>query len=354
MYERVQAVLKEREVEAMIVSAESNIRYLSGYRGDTGYLYISGKQRVLMTDSRYTTQAAAEAPEFKIMEIGAERNYGQLIHDLLKEDNATSLGFEDTSLIYADMIKLKEKCGDIRWEPLGEHLNKLRIVKTPEELKRLEKAEHIGDKAFDYILGEIKPGITELQLAAKLEYRMKELGAEDKSFNTIVASGLNSAMPHAIPSNRKIEKGDFVTMDFGCRHEGYCSDMTRTVVVGKADDKQKEIYNTVLQAQLAALEVLKAGMKGSEVDKVARDIITEAGYGAYFGHGLGHSVGLDIHEEPRLSPTCHEVLLENVIATVEPGIYVPDFGGVRIEDMVVVTKKGYQNFTHSPKELIEL
>lgn len=251
-------------------------------------------------------------------------------------------------------MKLREACPDICWIPAGEELNRLRIVKTEKELASLARAEAIGDQAFTRILSDIRPGVTELEIAAKLDYYMKEAGAVGNSFDTIVASGLHSAMPHAIPSEKKIEAGDFVTMDFGCVYEGYCSDMTRTIVVGKADGKQKEIYRIVLEAQLAALQVIKAGMTGSEVDAVARRVIAEAGYGEYFGHGLGHSVGLFIHEEPRLSPKCHEVLRENVIQTVEPGIYLPGFGGVRIEDLVCVTADGCRNFTHSPKELIEL
>jgi Xaa-Pro aminopeptidase len=196
--------------------------------------------------------------------------------------------------------------------------------------------------------------MTELEAAAELEYFMKKEGAEDLGFNTIIASGLNSSMPHAIPSEKPFEEGDFITFDFGCKYKGYRSDMTRTVVLGKASEKQKEIYNIVLKAQLAALDAIKAGMKGCEVDKVARDIITEAGYGEYFGHGLGHSVGLEIHEEPRLSVTSETVLQANMIETIEPGIYIPGFGGVRIEDMILVTEEGHINYAHSPKELIEI
>jgi len=249
---------------------------------------------------------------------------------------------------------MKENLCVDTWVPLKGDVDALRQIKSEEELEYLEKAEAIGDLAFEKILTILKPGMTELEVAAELEYQMKKAGAENFSFSTIVASGLNSSMPHAIPGEKKLEEGDFVTMDFGCTYKGYCSDMTRTVVLGKASEKQKEIYNTVLKAQLAALDAIKAGVTGKSVDKVARDIITEAGYGECFGHGLGHSVGLFIHEEPRLSPAGETVLEENMIETVEPGIYVPGFGGVRIEDMVAVTKDGCKNFTHSPKELIEI
>ena len=196
--------------------------------------------------------------------------------------------------------------------------------------------------------------MTEKEVAAELEYSMKKHGAEGLSFSTIVASGLHSSMPHAIPTDKPIEKGDFVTMDFGCVYEGYCSDMTRTVVVGKADEKQKEIYEIVRRAQQNCLDHLRAGISGQEADGYAREVISDAGYGEYFGHGTGHSVGLVIHEEPRISPLDRTILRENMIETVEPGIYIPGFGGVRIEDMVVITADGYRNYAHSPKELIEL
>ena len=354
MFKRLQEVLKQQQIAAMLVSDGYNMRYLSGFRGATGYLYISKQRQVLLTDSRYTTQASAEAADYEIKEVGNGQGYAEVLLTLLKEEGIVRLGFEDTHIIYGELRKLQETCGDVEWLPLGESLNRLRMVKTAAELDCLRRAEAIGDKAFSYILEHIRPGVTELQIAAKLDYFMKEQGAAGNSFDTIVASGIHSALPHAIPSQKEIRKGDFVTLDFGCVFCGYCSDMTRTVMVGTAKAKQREIYETVLNAQLAALAVIKPGLTGFEVDKIAREVITEAGYGAYFGHGLGHSVGLFIHENPRLSPKDQERLQANVVYTVEPGIYLPGFGGVRIEDMVVVTENGYENFTHSPKALIEL
>ena len=233
-------------------------------------------------------------------------------------------------------------------------MDALRQIKSEEELEYLEKAEAIGDLAFEKILTILKPGMTELEVAAELEYQMKKAGAENFSFSTIVASGLNSSMPHAIPGEKKLEEGDFVTMDFGCTYKGYCSDMTRTVVLGKASEKQKEIYNTVLKAQLAALDAIKAGVTGKSVDKVARDIIT--GPVTASASDMVWDIVWDCLF--MRSRDCHRqertVLEENMIETVEPGIYVPGFGGVRIEDMVAVTKDGCKNFTHSPKELIEI
>lgn len=352
--EKISNILRENGLDAILVSDACNMRYLSGFRGGTGYLFLSEKRRVLLTDARYTVQAGGETEDFEIAEVSAKRNYETVLKEILGEEQTVTLGFEDLHLIFARARKLQEELGDIRWVALGDSLNRLRRVKTPEEQKLLEQAEAIGDLAFCKILEELRPGLTELQVAARLDYYMKEAGASGNSFDTIAASGVHSAMPHAMPSGKKLEKGDFLTMDFGCVYQGYCSDMTRTVVIGKANERQKEIYQIVLEAQEAALEAIRPGMTGAMVDRVARDLIADAGYGEYFGHGLGHSVGLYIHEEPRLSPSCEDVLCEGIIQTVEPGIYLPDFGGVRIEDMVVITAEGCRNLTRSTKELQEL
>lgn len=345
---------QELSADAVLVSSAYNMRYLSGFRGGEGYLFLRPERGIVLVDSRYTTQAKEESPDFEVVEVGGDKDFGDVIADFIRETGTERLMFEDRHLTYSDFLEVKTKCPAIEWVAAGETLDRLRVVKTKEELAMIAKAEAIGDLAFTRILDDLRPGMTELEVAAKLEYYMREAGTAKNSFDPIVAAGIHSSMPHAIPSEKKIEKGDFVTMDFGCIYEGYCSDMTRTVVVGKANDKQKEIYHTVLRAQTAAIDAIKPGVTGSQVDAVARNIIAEAGYGAYFGHGLGHSVGLLIHEEPRLSPKCHEVLRENVIETVEPGIYIPGFGGVRIEDLVCVTADGCENYAHSPKELIEL
>lgn len=352
--EKILNLLGEKRLDAILVSDGYNMRYLSGFRGATGYLFLSAGRRVLLTDSRYTVQAEKEAEDFEIVEVSAKRNYETALKELLREEQTVTLGFEDLHLIYAQAEKLREELGDLQWIPLGDSLNRLRRVKTPEEQRLLEQAEAIGDLAFERILEELRPGVTELWVAARLDYYMKEAGASGNSFDTIAASGLHSAMPHAMPSEKKLEKGDFLTLDFGCVYQGYCSDMTRTVVIGRANERQREIYGIVLDAQEAALKAIRPGLTGAAVDQVARDVIGAAGYGAYFGHGLGHGVGLYIHEEPRLSPSCTEELQAGVIQTVEPGIYLPDFGGVRIEDMVVVTEDGCRNLTRSAKELLEL
>lgn len=353
-YHKLNALLEEKELDAVLVSDGYNMRYLSGFTGATGYLLITKNSKTLFTDSRYTIAATAQAPDYTVVEVDAGRDYCKFINQVLTAENIALLGFEANQVRYATYQNLKERLAVKELVPLGGELADLRRIKTAEEIAMHRKAEHIGDIAFEEILKELKPGITELEVAAKLEYIMKMNGADKLSFESIVASGINSSKPHAEPGHKKIESGDFVTMDFGCVYNGYCSDMTRTVVVGKANEKQKEIYNTVLKAQLAVLDMLKPGLKGKEYDKVARDVIYGAGYEGYFGHGLGHSVGLEIHENPRFSMMEEDIVEAGMIMTVEPGIYLPDLGGVRIEDMVVLTEDGYENLTHSKKELIEL
>lgn len=353
IYKRVQEIIKKLNIDAVLISNGNNMRYVSGFAGETGYLYISGKRHAVITDFRYTYQAEAEAEGYEIITIGSG-GYEEAIGNVVKADNVRKLGFESEDMLYSTYDNFKQALDFIELVPIKDEVTRLRRIKTPKELEYIRQAESIGDKVFSEILTFIKPGVTELEVAARIEYLMKLNGAQKTSFDTIVASGVNSSMPHAVPTTKKIEKGDFVTMDFGCVYEGYCSDMTRTIVVGKASDKQKEIYNIVLEAQLAALDFLKAGYKGKEVDKVARDIIYKAGYEGCFGHGLGHSVGLFIHENPRLSPGEDDIIEAGMIETVEPGIYVRGFGGVRIEDLVEVTESGVVNYTHSDKSLIEL
>lgn len=350
---KVREILVQNDLDAILISNGFNMNYLSGFAGATGYLFISEHRQIVLTDFRYTIQAELEAKEFEVITIG-NGGYVSAINDILKTEHVKKLGFESGDVLYATYESFKKEIADVTLVAVKDEISRLRRVKTADELTKLKRAEAIGDEVFTEILDFIKPGMTELEVAARIEYLLKVKGGQGLSFSAIVASGVNSSMPHAVPSYKKIETGDFVTMDFGCIYEGYCSDMTRTIVIGKASDEQKKVYDKVLEAQLAALDVMKAGLTGKEIDQVARDIIYQAGYEGCFGHGLGHSVGLEIHENPRLSPSEDDVILENVIETVEPGIYIKGFGGVRIEDMVVVTKEGCVNFTHSEKRLIEL
>lgn len=363
----ISEIISGNSLIAAVVTDRYNMNYLSGYMGDAGMLLFIGGKKYLFTDSRYIEVASRDAVEFECIDIG-KKGYSLSIIDKLEEymkvneSEYVSIGFEDNSISYRQYKEFEDKWtkqGDIRLMPLGNLIDSLRQIKTADEQDKIAKAESIGDQAFSHILDFIRPGMTEKEVALELEVTMKRLGADGLSFDTIVASGPNSSMPHAVPTDRRLQAGDFVTMDFGCIYNGYCSDMTRTIFIADEDiavptDEQRLVYNTVLHAQQEAMKHIKPGMKCSDIDKIARDIIAQAGYGNCFGHGLGHSVGLYIHEEPRLSPSCDEILKEGMVVTVEPGIYLPGRFGVRIENLVLVTADGYKDFTSSERELITI
>ena len=351
--ERVHRLLGERELDAVVIMEANCLRYFSDFTGGEGTLVVGKDYHILYTDSRYVESASYEAKCFEVRDIGGKK-YSECIAEIFKEKEVHKAGFEGNTILLRDYRRMTEAVPEVLWEDISSDIEKIRMIKESVEIVNIERAEAIGDLAFNRILNFIKPGVTEKEIAMELERIMKENGASGLSFETIVASGTNSSMPHANVTDKEVEYGDFIIMDFGCKFEGYCSDMTRTVVVGKANEEQRKIYQTVLDAQKAALEVIKEGMVCSEVDKVARDLIANAGFGECFGHALGHSVGLEIHEVPTLSRRCSEVLKENMLMTVEPGIYLPGFGGVRIEDLVLVTKDGYRNLTYSRKDLVEL
>lgn len=351
--EKARNLISEKKLDAVVISNPNNIRYISGYRGDTGLLFISMNRAVVMTDFRYIYQAKSEAKGFEVLDITAA-GYGKNLSVVIGECGIKKIGFEAEKVTCSQLEGWKKQAEGIEFIALEGDFDELRIIKNQEELANIKQAEHIGDVVFTEMLNFIKPGMTELQLAAKIEYELKMNGAEGNSFDPIVASGIHSSMPHAVPTLKKIEKGDFITMDFGCRYNGYCSDMTRTVIIGEPSEKQKHIYNTVLDAQLKALEGVRAGKKGVEIDAIARNIINDAGYEGCFGHGLGHGVGLNIHEEPRASLKAERVLKAGMTLTIEPGVYIQNLCGVRIEDLVLITEKGHENFTFSPKNLIVL
>ncbi len=356
MIEKLKAFLTE-DMQGILITDAYSLRYYTGFSGGEGVALCTKQEGILYVDSRYTEAAGNETKAAGSGFTVREFNHASPLYDQLRSQlgsaGVTAVGFEDRSLVCSTFTKYHKELG-VNLLPLEDTLLNPRQIKTELELSLLRKAEEIGDLAFSHILKVLMPGITELEVAAELEYVMKKNGASGLSFDTIVASGLHSSMPHAVPTDKKLEMGDFVTMDFGCIYHGYCSDMTRTVVIGRASEEQRRIYETVLHAQLKAMEGLRPGMKCVEVDRIARDFISEAGYGTYFGHGLGHSVGLYIHESPALNTRDETVLQPGMIETIEPGIYIPGFGGVRIEDMGVVTEQGYRSFARSPKMLIEL
>ncbi|MBQ8952269.1 MAG: aminopeptidase P family protein [Eubacterium sp.] len=356
----LQKILEDAGVDAILITDPYSLRYYTGFKGGEGIAVVTRERYVLITDSRYTEAATLES-EFEVEGFSAARTKKEIITDIFKKDNIASVGFEDDSISYSNYkafenILSSEELShrNLMLKALDGKLLEPRRVKTEEEIEYLRQAEHIGDMAFNDILGILKPGMTELEVAAELEYRMKCHGAEGFSFDTIAASGVHSSMPHAIPTDKKLEDGDFLTLDFGCLYGGYCSDMTRTVCIGKADDEKKAVYNKVLEAQLAVLDAVKPGLVCKDVDAIARNIIRDAGYGSYFGHGLGHSVGLFIHESPAFNTRDETVLQAGMVITDEPGIYLPGRFGVRIEDMILITEEGYENLAHSPKGLIEL
>lgn len=347
-------ITNKKTADALLITDPMNMRHVSGFKGGEGAVYLSAKRSVLITDSRYTEQAAAET-DFEIIEEETSHKRMQILQECIEADGVSSLGFENLFVTVADYRKLQKELTRIQTlVPLENEVDLLRCVKTPEEIEKIALASSIADRALAELLPLIKEGMTELEGAAELEYRMKKLGAQGPSFDTIFAAGKHSSMPHAVPTDYRIQNGDFITIDFGCRVDGYCSDTTRTVVLGKASEKQKEIYRTVLAAQLAGLAAVKEGPTGKEIDRIARSVIEAAGYGPYFGHSLGHAVGLLIHEEPRFSPIDETVIRAGMVQTVEPGIYLPGEFGVRIEDTVAVTKDGCRNLVASPKDLIEL
>lgn len=349
MIKKLDEILKKSD--AIMITSPHNLRYFSGFAGGEGVCIVSRNIKYLFVDSRYTIEAKQEAPEFNVVEYSAGKLYDE-IYSVLKGHSVKSLGFEDSYVTFSEYNSYKNAFKDIEFISVSNELSKLRMIKTESEIANIRHAEKIGDTAFKKVLPMIKAGVCEYEIATELEYQMRLCGAEGIAFETIAVSGAKSGMPHGKPDNKKLKSGDFLTMDFGCIVNGYCSDMTRTVVIEKASDEHKKIYNTVLKAQLEGLDAIRAGIKGCDADFVVRKIIEDAGYGKNFGHSLGHGVGLLIHELPNLSPKSDIVLCENMVITCEPGIYIEGFGGVRIEDTVVVKQNGIENLASSPKELI--
>ncbi len=338
-------------LDGSLIVNEANLLYLSGFTGGEGYIIINRDKQVLITDSRYTEQASLECPDYEIIEFKGDAL--SKVSEVISSLGIEKLGFEENHTNYADYLNYQKKI-TAELVPMSGIVDKMRARKDSMETEKIRKAVEIADKAFEHILEFIKPGVAEKEIAAELEYFMKKSGAHKESFDTIVASGPRSSMPHGVASERKIGKGDAITLDFGAIYEGYCSDITRTVFLGEPDARLKDIYSIVLEAQLKAIEYIAAGKSGKDTDAVAREVIAGKGYGDYFGHGLGHGVGLFIHEAPRLSPFSSSILEEDMVVTVEPGIYIAGLGGVRIEDVVIVGKESCEILTKSRKDLIML
>lgn len=344
---RIRERLQAEGADVFLISNPVNRRYITGFTGSAGLVWISSTKQAILTDFRYVEQVKTECPGWELIRI---ETYNDALEELIKGENIRSIVFEEEHVTVKQLREWQDRFA-VELKGSSGWVEELRMCKTPAEIEHIRRAAQIGDEAFAELLPNIKSGRTEREIALELEYLMRRKGASAMSFAPIVASGPQSALPHARPGERILSYGDFVVMDFGCVVNGYCSDMTRTIVIGEPEERHLLIYDLVLKAQVEAVEAVAPGKTGAEIDAIAREIIAEAGYGDYFGHGLGHSVGLEVHENPRLSKTDQTVLAPGMIVTVEPGVYLPGFGGVRIEDLVVVTEDGHEVLTSSFKEL---
>jgi Xaa-Pro aminopeptidase len=349
---RLRAQLAGLGVEALLVASDVNRAYMTGFVGTAGFVLITERRAVLLTDFRYMEQARQQAPDYEIVEHAARHT--ETLLELLKAEGVTRLGFEQQHVSYGAYTGYAAALPGIVLVPTDRAVEKLRMIKDEGELRIMQEAADLADRTFSHILTKLKPGVSELDIALEIEIFIRQNGGTSTSFDTIVASGERSALPHGRASERVLRDNEFVKLDFGAYYKGYCSDITRTVVLGKPTAQHRDIYDKVLEAQLACLAGLKPGMTGREGDALARDIIVKHGFGDNFGHGTGHGLGMEIHESPRLSRTDETVLEAGMVVTVEPGIYVPGFGGVRIEDDVVLTDSGIRILTQSTKQFIIL
>ena len=349
--EKIISSLNERGLDGILITSPFNRRYASNFTGTAGSVLISQKKSVFITDFRYVEQAEKQCKGYEIVQ--QKKSMKEEIANQVEKLGIKKLGFEQDYVTFAQ-YKEFESAFETELIPVSGIIEKLRLIKSESEIKILKEAARIADAAFEHIITFIQPGITELEVSNELEFFMRKAGATSSSFDTIVASGVRSALPHGVATEKRIEKGDFVTLDYGAYYQGYASDITRTIAVGEPSDKLKEIYRIVYEAQKRGVNGLKPGMGGKEADALTRDYITEKGFGEYFGHSTGHGIGLEIHEGPNLSLKSEYDLEPGMVVTVEPGIYIAGLGGVRIEDDTIITENGNELLTHSTKELIIL
>lgn len=352
-FEKLMQVLPEG-VDAAIITDDINRRYFTGMKSSAGTVLVFREKAYLIIDFRYIEKATKTVKDAEVVLQG--RLYDQ-INELLVKHGAKTLAIESATMTVASLNLLKARITAaevVASDELSNAITQLRIVKTQDEIDKIIKAQRIAEAAFEDVLNFIRPGVTEREIGLRLDYYMLSHGAEALSFDTIALTGANTSLPHGVPGETVVENGTFVLMDYGATYDGYHSDMTRTVCVGKPTEKMELVYNTVLKAQLDAIDAIKAGVIGKDIDKIARDVITNAGYGDKFGHSLGHGVGVEIHEAPNAAPSSEHIFKENMIVTVEPGIYLPDEFGVRIEDFVVIKENGCENMTLAKKSLISL
>ena len=353
--ERIREELIRRGLDAVLITDEKNQRYAAGFPFTDGAVLVGREKAFLITDSRYIEAAEAAAPDcVNVRLFDREHPLMARLKEALAETGAQRVAAEDQKLSHAGFLGFEKKLG-LKLEAAGGLFAQLRAVKTEEEIASMVRAQRISERALEETLPLIRPGMTEREVAAELVYHMLRNGSEGNSFDPIVVTGSKTSMPHGVPGDRVIQNGDFVTMDFGCLKDGYCSDMTRTVAVGSATDEMKTVYETVLKAQLAGIAAARAGVPGRDIDAAARRVIADAGFGAYFGHGFGHCLGLDIHEPPIAGPRGDVPMPAGCVSSAEPGIYLPGRFGVRIEDVMIIRETGAEVITRAPKnELIIL
>lgn len=339
------------EVDGLLLTSRYSRLYSAEYDIAEGVAIVTKKGCRYFTDSRYIEAAENGLKGYEVIMVDREHPYTKLINDAIAEFGVTKLGFEEDYLNVAE-FRYYEKGLNAELVPMNKAIHKFRQIKEEWELNLMRKAQEITDKAFSEVLGRIKVGMTEKELQAELIYCLYKNGADNTAFDPIVVSGPNTSLPHGVAGDRVIQAGDFITMDFGALYSGYCADMTRTVAVGYATEEMEKVYNTVFEAQKAGIAATKAGVLGKEIDGAARKVIADAGYGKFFGHGYGHCLGMEVHEAPGVSPSGETVMEENMIASAEPGIYLPGKFGVRIEDVLIFKENGYEDITHSPKNLI--
>jgi len=348
----VRSSLEKEDCSAVYITNLTNIRYLSGFTGSSGSCFISDKMAYFVSDGRYQTQSKEEVRDMEIIISNKPH-----IETLVSKGIITSkqkIAFEADDISINGLNNIKTIVSDCTWVETTQLVEKIAMVKDEHEILSTRTAIEITDAVFEQIIPEVRPGAIEKEIAAKISFACKILGAETDAFEPIIASGVRSALPHAKPTEKIIEQGDFVVLDFGAKYDGYHADMTRTIVAGKATSKHSEIYNIVYEAQKCGCEAAIHGIECKEIDSVCREYINKKGYKKFFNHNTGHGLGLEIHTNPRFSPVSNDKVYENYIMTIEPGIYLPNFGGVRIEDDILIKRDGYEILNHSTKELLEI
>ena len=354
-FDAIRAELGKHGIDAMLLTCAPNRFYASGFAssGTDGVAFITREQAYYFTDFRYIEAASSQVRGATVEMVKNGRGYLTLLNEAITKHGIKRVGYEDAYMTVAEFNTYRDKL-NCELVPSAGLMTELRMVKDAREIETLIAAQRIAERALEEIYNDIRVGVTEKELAARLTYLMLHYSAENMSFDPIVVSGANGSMPHGVPTEKPIADGDFITMDFGCLYHGYCSDMTRTVAVGHVTEEMDKVYHTVLRAQLAGIERAGAGVSGREIDAAARDVIAAAGYGEYFGHSFGHGIGVEIHEAPNASPNYNEILPAGAVISAEPGIYLPGKFGVRIEDVIVLRGNGCENITKAPKELLIL